>query len=496
MQDLPFLVWLMPLLLVLGGLFFSTYNLWLWQNRKILGQVLAGITVVSMIFVGWMPNALGAALMLLAQSWLVLVCCRLVFGRLDEQFLKNSTRLNVILAIVAFFAAVAIAWLGGFTAITVGALALGVAVGLLAQTFWTLKHFKVKNNELSQKPTVSVCIPARNEDDVLMACIDAALKSDYQKLEILVLDDCSQDKTAEIIKSYAHDGVRFIKGDLPASGWLGKTQAMQTLAEHANGEWLLFIGVDTDLGEKSISKLMAQAVSSDVKMISVLPQNLFGAGVSTVFSTLQYFWQIAMPIGKRRVPVSGKMWLIQAASLKELGGFASVKHKILPEMSFARRLFSNDKYRFLIADSNLEVMAAKLWRGQLRTSVRLLYPTFKRQPYFALFGFAAIAVLILSPFVMMPIYLAIGNLPLFLCSIITIAILLICYGLVLFRTHPQSWAVAVLCLPFVLIQELGLIIVSMLSYEFGQVEWKDRNICYPVISQGRRSQPLSMESKR
>ena len=61
-------------------------------------------------------------------------------------------------------------------------------------------------------PTVSVCIPARNEMHALEQCLEYILASDYGKLEVLVLDDSSSDQTPHIIRSFAHAGVRFIPG--------------------------------------------------------------------------------------------------------------------------------------------------------------------------------------------------------------------------------------------------------------------------------------------
>ena len=52
-----------------------------------------------------------------------------------------------------------------------------------------------------------------------------AIASDYPKLEIIVLDDCSQDRTAEIIRNFAHDGVRFIQSEDNKDNWLDKNKA-------------------------------------------------------------------------------------------------------------------------------------------------------------------------------------------------------------------------------------------------------------------------------
>jgi hypothetical protein len=57
------------------------------------------------------------------------------------------------------------------------------------------------------------------------------------------------------------------------------------------------------------------------------------------------------------------------------------------------------------------------------------------------------------------------------------------YSLVVVRTHPLTWPVTVLLLPFTLVLEAMLLLASMLTYEFGDVNWKGRNVCYPVIHQ-------------
>src|SRR5690606_10627587 len=83
---------------------------------------------------------------------------------------------------------------------------LGLLIYHLRKTRHITNRTHYSDKEL---PTVSVCIPARNETNALEDCLRSMLANDYPKLEILVLDDCSQDRTAEVIKSFAHAGVRF-----------------------------------------------------------------------------------------------------------------------------------------------------------------------------------------------------------------------------------------------------------------------------------------------
>src|SRR4029077_9013676 len=90
-------------------------------------------------------------------------------------------------------------------------LELGVAATMLVLTLRHLDNtaceWQPRKIDETDLPTVTVAIPARNEDAQLDQCLQSLLAGDYPKLEIIVLDDCSQDRTSEIIRRFAHDGV-------------------------------------------------------------------------------------------------------------------------------------------------------------------------------------------------------------------------------------------------------------------------------------------------
>src|SRR5690606_12928997 len=111
----------------------------------------------------------------------------------------------------------------------------------------TLKRALI-TSELSSSqeyPSVSICIPARNETHAMAECLERVLKSDYKKLEVLVFDDNSKDDTSAIIRSFAQAGVRFVAGTELPEGWLGKNHALDVLSKEASGTYVLFMAVDT-----------------------------------------------------------------------------------------------------------------------------------------------------------------------------------------------------------------------------------------------------------
>jgi chlorobactene glucosyltransferase len=495
-MDVSVIYWFFTTALAVVLLYLLSTAVRFWSHRHLVGEAATALLLVGALFLCASQLTLASKIILVfMQLWLVVLSIRLLFGRLDALFLQTSTRQNTQVAF-GLLAVIVISLLllepfGAHVAYNIllfKALVASIIVGAIFvfQAIWTLKHYKLRvlHQHFSAKelPTVTLAIPARNETHALSECLEAAIGSDYPKLEIIVLDDCSQDNTSQLIRAFAQNGVRFIQGSEPASGWLGKNQAMQTLAEQASGEYIVFTDVDTHLSPQSITKMVQYALSHDSHMMSVLPQRRDRLQVATLFWQLRYYWQIVLPITRRRVPVANQCWLIRADALRQLGGIAGVKNKIVPEGFFARKLAQLFKYRFIIANNELGITTAKRWSSQNETAIRFLYPTFKRQPLYVLIGCLALALLALLPFATLVALSLQASFTLYWALALLASLLLLAsYGMVVVRTLPHSWLLSIIAFPLSLLQEFVLLILSMLLYEFGEVNWKGRNVCYPVI---------------
>src|SRR5580658_8084896 len=91
---------------------------------------------------------------------------------------------------------------------------------------------------VSEGLDVSVIVPARNEEACLGACLQSLASQAGVSFEIIVVDDGSTDRTAEIARSF--HGVRVVNPGPLLPGWTGKNNALVTGAKGARGEWLLF----------------------------------------------------------------------------------------------------------------------------------------------------------------------------------------------------------------------------------------------------------------
>jgi glycosyltransferase involved in cell wall biosynthesis len=360
------------------------------------------------------------------------------------------------------------------------------AVLLLIITANNIFRTKYRQGEVffadAELPTVSLLIPARNETYDLEEVLRTAIACDYPKLEIIVLDDCSQAKTSEIIKSFAHDGVRFVKGDDPNDSWLAKNAAYQKLSREASGEVLLFCGVDVRFGPHAIKALVTELLVRDKQMISVLPHRLSGSMSGAFVQPMRYWWELALPRRfLNRPPVLSTCWLIQADALHDLGGFKAVSHSIIPEGFFARELVKTDAYSFIRADDTLDIQTRKSYKEQLATTVRTRYPQLRRRPENVLLLSIVQTVFLLGPFIGIMVGLVINDTVLTALSIAASTVLTTNHLLIVQKTSPANILIALVNFPVEVLTEIYLTNLSMLRYEFGSVEWKDRNVCIPVM---------------
>lgn len=328
-------------------------------------------------------------------------------------------------------------------------------------------------------PSLTVAIPARNETSGLEACVASLLASQYPKLEVLVLDDCSQtSRPAEIIRSFAHAGVRFIRGDEPGPTWLAKNHAYARLAEAASGDLVLFCGVDVRFEPGSLRRIVGYMENKRKNMLCVMPKNVRPTPMPLI-QPMRYAWELAIPrklIG--RPPVLSSCWLIRRESLQDAGGFEAVKRTVTPEAYFAKQQMADDAYSFLASGQTLGVSSHKSLREQRDTAIRVTYPQMHRRP-----ELAALQTLIYVLWTALPLLLVLFSDSLVLAAIAaaSMAVMLTGYGLLLHLAYGSISVSALLALPLASLAYVVTMNYSMYRYEFSEVIWKGRNVCIPVM---------------
>ena len=370
-------------------------------------------------------------------------------------------------------------------------LAAVFAIYILAKTFNSKTLILKTNNKHKytekELPTISVLIPARNETDDLIRCLNSILASDYPKMEVIVLDDCSTEKrTPQIIRSFAHSGVKFIAGSEPKITWTAKNWAYQQLADASSGDYLIFLGVDVFVNEDTFTKLISNLIASNKKMASILPINVY-KGFSLYYYFLQpmrYLLELILPNKLiHSAPAVSTLWTIDKKAFSALGGLRAVENSVMPEKYFARELQKEDKYIFYASDKELGIYSDKPISDQLETCIRLTYPTLKKRV-----EVVSISMLLNFLAATMPLLGIIRGILsreylLLVLSSITIVTVTLSATKASYLAYRKRNPIHYIIVPISLLYTLRIEFDSMYKYEFSEVTWKERNVCIPVMMQ-------------
>jgi len=203
---------------------------------------------------------------------------------------------------------------------------------------------KTSYEPLKNSPVVSVIIPTRNEAFRIEPCIKSLKSQIYPNLEILIIDD-STDNTVDVIRKIVGNDARFriIKQDKLPEGWVGKPHALQQGSTLAKGEWLVFIDADTSHEPELISQVVSYAVDKKVDFVSLVPKHI-----------CKTFWEkVIQPIPLSIIPVLspmakvnkqdskaavafGPFIMIKRDVFEKIGGYETIKSRIADDAEIAK----------------------------------------------------------------------------------------------------------------------------------------------------------------
>ncbi|HSW85768.1 MAG TPA: glycosyltransferase family 2 protein [Candidatus Saccharimonadales bacterium] len=366
------------------------------------------------------------------------------------------------------------------------------AVVIELSTYYNLNKAKI-NKAVKQigeieLPSLTVAIPARNETKDLDDCLQSLINSDYPKLEILVLDDCSQNKvTPEIIRSFAHAGVRFIAGKQPPDSWLAKNYAYSQLFNEANGDLIMFCGVDTRFQPESLKLMVKVMLEQNKQMVGYVPINIranHSKFVANIVQPSRYCWELALPRWQfKRPPVLSTCWLITRQALLETGDFKAISHGHSPESFYARQLLRHDpsSYNLYTSSEKMGLYSFKSLAEQRATAIRTRYPQLHKRPEAVVVISMVELIVLIGPLIFLATGLLHHNLLLIFISGISSLILIINFAQFVTLTNRKFAVLSLIMLPVAVIYDVGLLNYSMWKYEFSEVIWKGRNVCIPTM---------------
>ena len=225
---------------------------------------------------------------------------------------------------------------------------------------------------------VSLLIPARDEERNIEATLRAALASPGPSLEVLVLDDHSSDRTAEIVRGIASRDTRARLEQAPPlpRGWCGKQHACHVLASRARYPTLVFLDADVRLSPDALERIEAFLDQSRAALVSGVPRQEVGTLSERLLIPLIHFILLGFlpmrSMRRSRLPSlsagCGQLIAVRRDAYFAAGGHAAIRSSLhdglhLPRL-FRRHGFATDLFDATgIATCRMYRTNSEVWPG-------------------------------------------------------------------------------------------------------------------------------------
>ena len=184
-------------------------------------------------------------------------------------------------------------------------------------------------------PAISVLIPARDEQDGIAAAVESALASTGVAFEVIVMDDGSTDRTADIVEAIAKKDarVRLERTQTLPIGWNGKQHACWALAHAARHDLLCFVDADVRLSTECLARVAALLVRGQRGLVSGFPRQMTETWLEQLLLPLIHFVLLGfLPVERKRNTTDpsfaagcGQFILVQRKDYFACGGHAAIK---------------------------------------------------------------------------------------------------------------------------------------------------------------------------
>ena len=328
-------------------------------------------------------------------------------------------------------------------------------------------------------PGISAIVPARNEEAVIAVCVESLLQQP-EISEILVVNDQSTDRTAEIVRGLmpANPRLRLLETEGLPSGWVGKNNAVAMGAREATGAWLLFTDADAVHEPGAATRALQITQEKHASLVSFSPQQITEkwyekALIPFVYCRLakQFSFDAVNDPASSAAAANGQFLMIRRDTYEAIGGHTSVASEVLEDLALAKRA-KEAGYRLWFAPGHGIVRVrmyrsyVAMWQGWKKNLYRLVGGTPKAAFREMESTFPWIPVLILLFGIRFPVALLLG--------VWLIIFRQMSYGSEL-RRNQYPFSFILYYVPAVVLY-VGVLWASYRAYASGKVAWKGREI--------------------
>lgn len=221
---------------------------------------------------------------------------------------------------------------------------------------------------------IAVIVPARNEEANIGPCLTGLAQQTYpsDRLEIVVVDDNSSDRTAEIVETLAaqYPAIRLLRSPALPPGWTGKTHACWIGASAASegADWLCFLDADMRAEPGLLASAMQAAEAERLDLLSLAPrQQLVSFAERLTMPCGLYALAFCQDLARLQAPDSsdatatGQFMLLRRDGYTHVGGYSAVRSIISEDVALAR-LMKRSGYRVVLKDGS-RLLSTRMYTG-------------------------------------------------------------------------------------------------------------------------------------
>lgn len=268
---------------------------------------------------------------------------------------------------------------------------------------------------IDSKPKVSIIVPARNEEGTILKCLQSLLSQDYDKYEVIAIDDSSTDRTLSIISKLSEKDNKLITVKSPPrpNDWVGKNWACFQGYKKSTGEILLFTDADSVHKPDALSSAINTMIHDDLDAVTLVPKLLcydlitkFTLPVLSVFLHSRYS-PLRVNNPKNKIGYFfGSFYLISKKNYEKIGTHEQVRQELVEDGALGRRVKEQGmKLRLVRGENYVEATWARDPRSLWHALRRIIIPLRSQKRKSALMATAFIFFILLEPVLILPLSL-------------------------------------------------------------------------------------------
>ena len=340
------------------------------------------------------------------------------------------------------------------------------------------------SHKLDDPPFVSVCVPARDEERGVRACLKSLLEQDYPEFEVIVVNDHSTDHTGELIHELAGKNSRLILldgEDLP-KGWLGKPFALHQAFQKAKGEILLFTDADPVFEPNALRTAVFTMQERKLDALTLMPKAEFGsfwerAVQPTIFGfigSLTRFGKVNSQDQKSAMGF-GAFLMFKRSAYEAIGGHEGGKADVLEDVLIAKRL-KKAGFKLLVADAKC-LFSIRMYYGLREIWIgwrKNMFMAMKRSVFRTFYYIFMVLVFVLTPYMIFGWNVVVGSgllwigISLFGVTMVSAATIKTCDELGLARINACLFPIGAVVMAAIMINSMIQVLV------FSRTEWRGR----------------------